>query len=82
MSYNKAKETVSLSFRGALLPGKATLVIEYAGVLNDKMRGFYRTKYNLHSSLEKECYAAVTQFEVCAIPKAMLYIITRNTTVY
>ena len=63
VSYDEAEETVALSFEAALPPGRTTLVIEYEGVLNDKMRGFYRTKYNLESS-GTECYAAVTQFEV------------------
>ena len=63
VSYDEAEETVTLSFETPLPTGRATLAIEYEGVLNDKMRGFYRTKYNLKSS-GTECYAAVTQFEV------------------
>jgi len=54
-----AKEEVCI-----LLPqpmsGKIKLKIEYQGLINDKMAGFYRSKYNCQ---EKIKYIAVTQFE-------------------
>jgi len=50
--------------------GDGTLSIKFAGHLNDKMRGFYRSKY---SSLDGEVrYGAVTQFEVSVISFASL----------
>ena len=44
------------------LPGSAILKINFVGELNDKMKGFYRSKYASPSGEVR--YAAVTQFEV------------------
>ena len=49
-----------MKFPAALAPGSATLRLQFTGVLNDKMRGFYRTKYAVAG---EERWAAVTQFE-------------------
>lgn len=38
------------------------LKIDFVGELNDKMKGFYRSKYS--TSAGETRYAAVTQFEV------------------
>ena len=62
---DEEEETATFRFKTALAAGTATLVVEYVGSLNDKMKGFYRTKYYLPSAPDKELYAAVTQFEVC-----------------
>jgi len=35
--------------------------MSFVGELNDKMKGFYRSKYSVNG---EERYAAVTQFEV------------------
>lgn len=43
-------------------PGSGTLKIDFVGELNDKMKGFYRSKYT--TSAGEIRYAAVTQFEV------------------
>ncbi len=59
VSFSKKKETVSFHF-GRELNGSATLKIEYDGVLNDKMHGFYRTSYNVNGIMK---YGAATQFE-------------------
>ena len=64
---DEEEETATFRFKTALAAGTATLVIEYEGTLNDKMKGFYRTKYCLPSAPDKELYAAVTQFEVCPV---------------
>ncbi len=40
--------------------GETKLEIVFRGILNDKMRGFYRSKYNV---LSKEYHMATTQFE-------------------
>ena len=54
-------ETVSFNF-GVMIPaGKATLEIEFDGVLNDKLRGFYRSQYTAQDGATK--YLATTQFE-------------------
>lgn len=43
-------------------PGSGTLKIDFVGELNDKMKGFYRSKYATPAGEIR--YAAVTQFEV------------------
>ncbi|MCL4126532.1 UNVERIFIED_CONTAM: hypothetical protein GTU68_005811 [Idotea baltica] len=53
-------ETLHLLFNEALLPGEAVLKISFEGVLNDKLKGFYRSKYNIGPETR---YGAVTQFE-------------------
>jgi aminopeptidase N len=57
MDPSREKLTVSLPEKKG---GAITLRIEYVGVINDKLAGFYRTRY-LHSGVER--FAAVTQFE-------------------
>lgn len=42
--------------------GSGTLKVDFVGELNDKMKGFYRSKYT--TSAGDIRYAAVTQFEV------------------
>jgi len=57
------QETESLSLllgNQALQAGPATVTYTFTGVLNDQMRGFYRSKYTLDG---EERWAAVTQFE-------------------
>lgn len=48
-------------------PGSGTLKIDFVGELNDKMKGFYRSKYT--SPAGEVRYAAVTQFEVSGRPR-------------
>jgi len=36
--------------------------MSFIGELNDRMKGFYRSKYSING---EERYGAVTQFEVC-----------------
>lgn len=43
-------------------PGSGSLKIDFVGELNDKMKGFYRSKYTTPAGEVR--YAAVTQFEV------------------
>ena len=52
--------------------GEGTLSIKFTGLLNDKMRGFYRSGYKVG---EETRYAAVTQFEVSALCYFFLYYI-------
>ncbi|XP_026812969.1 puromycin-sensitive aminopeptidase isoform X2 [Rhopalosiphum maidis] len=54
-------ETVTLRFDKELKIGEAYLKFIFIGELNDKMKGFYRSKYVSPSGEEK--YSAVTQFE-------------------
>ncbi len=60
VSYADKDETATLSFESEIPKGKATLRISFAGILNDKMRGFYRSRYEHNGKTE---HMAVTQFE-------------------
>lgn len=53
-------ETLALTFPKPLEQGAGYLHIEFTGVLNDKMKGFYRSKQTM-GGVDK--YFAVTQFE-------------------
>ncbi|KYN42922.1 Puromycin-sensitive aminopeptidase [Trachymyrmex septentrionalis] len=56
------EETATLVFPEALPSGKSGyLNIEFVGEINDKMKGFYRSKYSGEDGTVE--YAAVTQFE-------------------
>ncbi len=60
ISYNKKNETVSFTFPKFIEAGQVKLNLVFRGILNDKMRGFYRSKYFVDG---KECHLATTQFE-------------------
>ena len=64
IEYNKEEETVTISFPSSLPLGSGQLSIDFTGELNDKMKGFYRSKYTGTDGKEKYC--AVSQFEVSA----------------
>lgn len=57
---DKELEAVTLSFSELLPKGEGEILIDFEGILNDKMRGFYRSVYEV--SGEKK-YLATTQFE-------------------
>jgi puromycin-sensitive aminopeptidase len=58
---NEESEVATITFADALPLGAGRLHIEFTGLLNDHLKGFYRSKY-VHPSGE-ERYAATTQFE-------------------
>ena len=60
ISYNERAETATFLFPKIITTGKVKLTIIFKGVLNDKMRGFYRSRYHING---KEHYMATTQFE-------------------
>lgn len=60
IKYNQKAETATFSFGQTLPKGKGELRLKFKGILNDKMRGFYRSKYT-HNGKEK--HIATTQFE-------------------
>lgn len=63
ISYNEKSETATFTFPKNISKGnkgKIKLTIVFKGILNDKMRGFYRSCYNVDG---KECHMATTQFE-------------------
>lgn len=60
VSYDDENERATISFPEAIPRGKGTLSLSFAGILNDKMRGFYRSRYE-HEGATR--HMAVTQFE-------------------
>lgn len=65
ITYNKENETVTFKFGETLKQGSGQLHLVFDGELNDKMKGFYRSKYTTPDKEERYC--AVTQFEVKTI---------------
>ncbi|XP_053674450.1 puromycin-sensitive aminopeptidase [Anopheles nili] len=61
IQFDAGQETACFVFETEIPPGKASLAVEFTGELNDKMKGFYRSKY--FSASGEERYAGVTQFE-------------------
>ncbi|XP_030829988.1 puromycin-sensitive aminopeptidase [Strongylocentrotus purpuratus] len=61
IDYSKENETATLTFPSPLAVGSGDLALEFTGELNDKMKGFYRSKYTTPAGEERYC--AVTQFE-------------------
>ena len=61
IEYNAECETATLNFKEKLHIGDALLNLKFTGILNDKMKGFYRSKYVGPDS--KERWIASTQFE-------------------
>lgn len=57
----KKYEKVTFTFDKIIPPGRYSLEMKYLGLLNDKMRGLYRSVYRNAEGEEK--YSAVTQFE-------------------
>lgn len=55
-------QTLTLTFPNKLKVGDGVIRLKFSGELNDKMKGFYRSKY--FGPNKEERYAAVTQFEV------------------
>ena len=61
VDFDKAKEAVTLGFDEEVSPGEARLHLKFTGELNDKLRGFYQSKYTDSDGSEK--YLATTQLE-------------------
>jgi len=60
ISYNEQAQTATFLFDKTIPGGSTKLTLVFKGILNDKMRGFYRSKYFIDG---KECHMATTQFE-------------------
>ena len=60
ISYNEKSETATFLFPRVILAGTARLNLAFKGIINDKMRGFYRSQYTIG---EKKYHLATTQFE-------------------
>jgi puromycin-sensitive aminopeptidase len=54
-------ERAQLTLAKAVRPGKHTIHLDFTGILNDKLRGFYRSKFT--DTQGKERLIATTQFE-------------------
>ena len=61
VNLNEESEVATITFAEKLKTGTGKLHITYTGILNDKLKGFYRSKYT-HPSGEVR-YSATTQFE-------------------
>ena len=61
IDFDKEEETVTLGFDEELSVGEARLHLKFTGELNDKLRGFYRSRYTDSDGTEK--YLATTQLE-------------------
>lgn len=46
-SLDATKETLNILFTSEISPGSAKLNINFKGILNDKLKGFYRNKYTM-----------------------------------
>ncbi|MDQ5922483.1 MAG: puromycin-sensitive aminopeptidase [Patescibacteria group bacterium] len=60
ISYDEERETVEFTFPKIIDKGSISLTIVFKGILNDKMRGFYRSKYTIDNTVH---HMATTQFE-------------------
>lgn len=60
VSYNKRQESATFTFQEKLPIGVVELYVRFSGVLNDQMRGFYRSMYEVGG---KKVCIATTQFE-------------------
>src|SRR3989344_79110 len=60
ISYDKKAETATFTFPKNIQKGKGQLKLIFRGILNDKMRGFYRSRYEIDGKLR---HLATTQFE-------------------
>ena len=60
IKYDKKTDTAIFTFPKPIPKGKHRLTLVFRGILNDKMRGFYRSRYSIG---EKEYHMATTQFE-------------------
>src|ERR687898_913808 len=61
VALDEESERVTLSFERALAAGEATLHLRFRGVLNDKLRGFYRSTFTDDAGVER--VLATTQME-------------------
>lgn len=67
--FDQEAETATFVFAEELPVSRAFLSIKYTGVLNDKMAGFYRSKYTTADGRTK--YLATTQFEATDARRAL-----------
>lgn len=61
VSHDEESQRATISFSGTVGKGKWTLELSFTGILNNKLRGFYRSVYKDSAGNEK--LIAVTKFE-------------------
>lgn len=61
IDYDEPKETVTFSLANSVEPGRARLDVEFTGILNDRLHGFYRSTYQSPDGQQRTM--AATQFE-------------------
>ena len=61
ITFDEARQTVTLGFPNAIAAGDATLDISFTGILNDRLHGFYRSEYTNPEG--EQSFLATTQFE-------------------
>jgi aminopeptidase N len=69
IEYNSELTSVAMKFKNALPIGEGVLHIEYVGILNNSMAGFYRSKYSGADGTTK--FMASTQFEALDARRAL-----------
>ncbi len=60
ITYDDKHESATFVFSKPITVGRAKLTISFRGILNDLMRGFYKSRYHVDGS---EWFMATTQFE-------------------
>jgi puromycin-sensitive aminopeptidase len=60
ISYNKKAETATFHFKNNVPKGKAKLFIVFEGIINETLRGFYKSTYEIEGVTK---HIATTQFE-------------------
>lgn len=61
ISVDETTEIFTAAFQPPLQSGTGTILLEFTGSMNDKMKGFYRSKFKGSDGQDK--YNGVTQFE-------------------
>lgn len=61
MDYDKTVEVCTLTFPNALKLGKATLTLDFSGIISNGLMGFYYSTFK--NAAGEENYIGVTQFE-------------------
>lgn len=65
---DQERERLTLTLEAELDPGPAVVSVDFTGVLNDKLRGFYRSTYTDDDGVER--VIATTQFESTSARRA------------
>jgi puromycin-sensitive aminopeptidase len=68
VAHDEEKERATLSFGSELVSGPYTIVAEFTGVLNDQLRGFYKSTFTDDDGVERTI--ATTQFESTSARRA------------